>query len=415
MFETDKDGIIHKTPMPKQYGSDFLVLREGKGVYLKDANGKQYIDFGSGIAVNALGHGREDLAEVAAAQMRRLVHASNLYATEPALELGTKLIASGPFAAVHFGNSGAEANETAIKYARLYAKRVKGDGNFKLLTFGSAFHGRTLGALSVTPNPAYQEPFAPLISGVEAAAYNDAAGLEKILNPSFAGLIVEVIQGEGGLTSMTPEFAAALNRLCALHDIILIADEVQTGLGRTGELYASGPAGLKPDIITLAKPLAGGLPLSATLIPEKINALLKLGDHGTTFGGGPVTTAVASHVWDIVSKPEFLAEVRGKGAILEDELIKIAAAHSGGVFRAGEIRGKGLLRGIEILAPEDKTGDVMKEILTKAREKGLLVLRSGKNIVRLAPPLVISARELREGAAVLDAVLGEVFARYSKI
>jgi acetylornithine/N-succinyldiaminopimelate aminotransferase len=414
MIETDKDGMIHESAMPKQFGSDFLVLKEGKGVFLFDANGKKYIDFGSGIAVNALGYGRKDLAKIACAQMKKLVHVSNLYATWPALELGARLAASGanlgrPFAAVHFGNSGTEANEAAIKYARAYAKRVKGEGCFKLLCFEHAFHGRTLGALSVTPAPAYQEPFAPLLGGVQAAPYNDIEALERTLDRSFAGVLVEVIQGEGGLTSMTPEFAGALGRLCAQHDIILIADEVQTGLARTGTLFASEGVGLKPDILTLAKPLAGGLPLSATLIPEKINTILKAGDHGTTFGGGPVTTAVAGRVWDIITKPRFLEWVRRQAQALALELEKIAAAHKEGPCRLGEVRGKGLLRGLEVIAPEDRTADIMKTVLAKAREKGLLLLRSGQNVLRIAPPLTIKPKEIQCGAALLEAAISEAF------
>ncbi|MCL1817572.1 MAG: aminotransferase class III-fold pyridoxal phosphate-dependent enzyme [Spirochaetaceae bacterium] len=414
MIQADKDGMVHASTMPKQFGSDFLVLREGKGVYLYDANGKRYMDFGSGIAVNALGHGRKDLAKIACAQMRRLTHTSNLYATTPSLELGAKIIASAaekgfPFTAVHFGNSGTEANEAALKYARLYAKRVKGEGNFKLLSFSDAFHGRTLGALALTPAPAYQEPFAPLMAGVETCPFNDIQALEGTLNRSFAGVIVEVVQGEGGLISMRREFAESLNRLCAEHDVILIADEVQTGLARTGTLFASEAVGLAPDIITLAKPLAGGLPLSATLIPEKINALLKVGDHGTTFGGGPVTTAVAGRVWDIVAKPKFLTWVQEKGELLAAELEKIAKKFPSGVCRLGETRGKGLLRGIEIVAPEEKTAELMKAVLAKARENGLLLLRSGKNIIRIAPPLTITAKEIQCGAALLEAAIAEAF------
>ena len=414
MFEIDKNGMVHTSAIPKQYGTDFLVLREGKGVLLKDTTGKTYLDFGSGIAVNALGHGRDDLAEVAAAQMRKIIHSSNLYATEPAMTLAAKLIGSGPFAAVHFGNSGTEANEAALKYARLYAYRVKGERCFKLLSFSSAFHGRTLGALSVTPNPAYRQPYEPLLPGTETCPFNDEAALEKTLDRSFAGVIAEPVQGEGGLTAMKSSFAAALNRLCRKHDIILIADEVQTGLGRTGNIFASSAVGLEPDIVTLAKPLAGGLPLSATLIPAKINDLLKPGDHGSTFGGGPVTTAVASRLWDIISRPEFLAEVRGKGAFLGEKLADIAARFSSGPVRVGEVRGLGLMRGLEILAPEDRTADVMKAILAKAQEKGLLVLRSGRNVVRIAPPLVISENEIEKGAAVLSGALEEVFVSYSK-
>ena len=412
MIEIDKEGMVHSSAMPKQFGTDFLVLQEGKGIYLYDANGKKYIDFGAGIAVNALGYGRKDLAKTAYSQMRRLIHTSNLYTSLPTLTLGSKLIQTAaekgfPFAAVHFGNSGTEANEAALKYARLYAKRVKGEGCHKLLTLSNAFHGRTLGALSVTPSPAYQETFAPLIAGVEICPYNDTQALEKTLDRTFAGVFVEVVQGEGGLVSMNRDFAESLNRLCAMHDIILIVDEVQTGLSRTGTVFASEAAGLKPDIITLAKPLAGGLPLSATLIPEKINALLKPGDHGTTFGGGPVTTAVACRVWDIVTKPSFLVWVREKGDILAAELEKTAKKYSSGACRAGELRGKGLLRGLELVAPEEKTAGLIKTVLTKAREKGLLVLRSGKNIIRIAPPLVITAKEIHCGVALLDAAIGE--------
>ena len=412
MIEIDKEGMVHTSALPKQFGSDFLVLAEGKGVYLYDANGKKYIDFGAGIAVNALGYGRKDLAKTAYAQMRRLTHTSNLYTSFPTLELGDKIIASAadkgfPCAAIHFGNSGTEANEAALKYARLYAKRKKGDGNFKILSFSNAFHGRTLGALSVTPSPLYQEPFAPLLPGTETRAFNDTQALEACLDRSFAGVFVEVIQGEGGLISMRKDFAESLNRLCAEHDVILIADEVQTGLGRTGTLFASEAVGLAPDIITLAKPLAGGLPLSATLIPEKINELLKPGEHGGTFGGGPVTTAVAGRVWDIVTKPSFLAWVQEKGEVLATELEKIARRHNSGICRTGEVRGKGLFRGLEIIAPEEKQADLMKTILTKARKKGLLLLRSGKNIIRIAPPLIITAKEIQCGAALLAAVLDE--------
>jgi acetylornithine/N-succinyldiaminopimelate aminotransferase len=410
MIHIDKESFVHESAVPRQFGTDFLVLREGKGVYLFDTAGKRYIDFGSGISVNALGYGRKDLAKIAYTQMKKIIHVSNLYATEPALRLGERLAASGNFAAVHFGNSGTEAHEAALKYARVYSQRVKGGGNFKLLTFEHAFHGRTLGALAVSPSPAYQEPFAPLMPGVEVSPYNDVEALERTLNSSFAGVIVEVVQGEGGLTSMTPEFAESLNRLCAQYNVILIADEVQTGLGRTGSLYASTAAGLKPDIITLAKPLAGGLPLSATLIPKKVNDILKPGDHGTTFGGGPVTTAVANRVWDIVTKPKFLTWVNERADALGAELTKIARTHSTGDIRIGSVRGKGLLRGLEVIAPEDKTAGLMKSILTIAQGKGLLLLRSGKNVLRIAPPLVVTSKEIQAGCDILAAAIQEAFA-----
>ncbi len=401
----DAEGIAHEPPLPKQYGTELLVLKEGKGVYLWDVQGNKYLDFGSGIAVNAMGYGVEEIARIAADQIRKIVHTSNLYTTEPTLTLARKLIASGPFQAVHFGNSGTEANETALKYARLYAKRKRGEGHHTLLTFTHAFHGRTLGALSVTPTEAYREPFEPLLPGVEVCPYNDVEAFKKIVNERFAGIIVEVVQGEGGLEVMRPEFARALNELRDAYDLILIADEVQTGLGRTGYLYASEAVGLKPDIITLAKPLAGGLPLSATLIPEKINALLRVGDHGTTFGGGPVTTAVASYLWDTVSSPDFLKEVREKGKFLGGALDAVQKEFSSGAIRLTRVRGMGLLRGLEVEVEKGDLGDWMKRILQVARKEGILVLRSGKNVIRIAPPLVISRTEMEEGVEKLRRAL----------
>jgi acetylornithine/N-succinyldiaminopimelate aminotransferase len=339
----NRSALASDHPLPKCFAEKLLVIRRGRGARLQDRSGRWYLDFTGGIAVNALGYGRADLARIAARQMRRLTHISNLYTTEPLLELGAKMLASGGFAAVQFLSSGSEANETALKYARLYALRRKGEGCHRLLSFTGAFHGRTLGALSMTPSAKYQDPFRPLVPGTETAPYNDVAALERLLDRSFAGVIVEVVQGEGGLSCMSPEFARALNRLCRAHDVILIADEVQTGLGRTGALFASRALGLEPDLITLAKPLAGGLPLAATLIPAKVNELIHVGEHGTTFGGGPVTTAVASRVWDLVSSPGFLAAVVQKGDYLRGKLEGLGARFP----FLGEVRGRGLLLGLE--------------------------------------------------------------------
>jgi acetylornithine/N-succinyldiaminopimelate aminotransferase len=389
-----KEAFETKTGFPGQYSPELLVLVKGKGVWVEDRAGKSYLDFGAGIAVNALGYGRDDLADAAAGQMRKLIHVSNLYATEPAIELAGKLVKSGPFQAVHFGNSGTEANEAALKYARLYSYRTRGEGNFKLLSFSNCFHGRTLGALSLTFNPKYQDPYKPLIPGCVESAYNDSAALEKILDGSFAAVIVEVVQGEGGLTIMEPGFAGTLNRLCRKHDIILIVDEVQTGLARTGSLYAYQQVGLTPDIVTLAKPLAAGLPLSAALIPAKINELLHIGDHGTTFGGGPVVTALALKVWEILSDDEFIAGVREKGKKLSELLQGLKESHAS----LGAICGRGLLRGIEV--PEDK----LPPVLETAQKEGLLILRSGRNVLRIAPPLIISQEELVQGVDILDSV-----------
>ncbi len=377
--------------LPKQYAETLLLIERGEGIYLFDSRGNRYIDFGSGIAVNALGYGREDTASIAYEQMKKVIHVSNLYTTEPTIQLSKKLTATGNFAAVHFGNSGSEANESAIKYARLYGSKKYGPGKHKIATFTNAFHGRTLGALSCTPKEKYQDPYKPLLPGVEILPYNDPVAVERGITDDFAGVIVEVVQGEGGLDTMTPDFAGALRKTCREKDCILIADEVQTGCGRTGEFYASSWAELSPDIITLSKPLAGGLPLSATLIPEKINSLLSIGDHGTTFGGGPVTAAVASHIFDTLSSPTFLNDVREKGNFMEKQLEKI-----------GTVKGKGLLLGI-VIEDEEK----IPLIMDRARKEGLLILRSGTNVIRLAPPLIISKEEIEEGLSVLLKVLQE--------
>ena len=380
--------------LPAQYAAELLVVRSGDGVRLTDAAGKRYLDFAGGIAVNALGYGREDLARAAYEQMLRLPHISNVYANEPALELARRLRATGSWAAVFFGNSGTEANEAALKYARLYALRTKGADHHRLLCFSGAFHGRTLGALSCTPWTKYQDPFQPLVPGVVVSPYNDEAALERTLDAGFAGVIVEVVQGEGGLACMTPAFAAALNRLCRKHDVLLIADEVQTGLCRTGDLFASRGVGLEPDLVTLAKPLAGGLPLSAVLIPDKVNRLIHFGEHGTTFGGGPVTTAVALKVWDIVSQPSFAAEVMAKGAYLWELLEAVRARHG----EVGEVRGRGLLRGFTY------RGD-LSALLARLQEKGLLGLRSGTDVLRIAPPLVITKEDIAEGVRIIEEAL----------
>ncbi|MBN1686137.1 MAG: aspartate aminotransferase family protein [Spirochaetales bacterium] len=389
----------NKVPYPNSFSQEMVVFDHGKGVYLVDIAGNRYLDFGAGIAVNSLGYGRKDLAKAAAKQMKKLIHVSNLYATRPSIALGERLLALGNFQAVHFGNSGSEAMETAIKFARLYSRAKKGEGKHKLLCFANAFHGRTMGALSCTPTAKYQDPFAPLIPGVSVCNFNDVKGLESMLDESYAAVLAEVVQGEGGLTVMTKDFAKALNNLCRKHDIMLIADEVQTGLGRCGYPLASKAVGLEPDIVSFSKPLAGGLPLSATLIPEKVNKELHIGHHGTTFGGGPVTTTVAGKVLDIILNERFLAEVREKATFLEERLQDIASSNKG----VKGVKGLGMLKGLDI-ADESKLPDLM----TALQAEQLIVLRSGTCTLRIAPPLVISIDELDKGLSILKAVCSKV-------
>ncbi|MCF7928475.1 MAG: aminotransferase class III-fold pyridoxal phosphate-dependent enzyme [Spirochaetales bacterium] len=394
------------SPFPNQYSRTPLVIDHGEGSRLYDEAGNSYLDFGSGIAVNAFGHGDRDIASVISSQAGRLIHVSNLFASRPALDLaealrlGLSSYTFEPIAAVNFGNSGSEANEAAIKYARAYSMRTRGQGNHRLLSFTNAFHGRTMGSLSVTPKEAYRAPFEPLVPGTSVLPFNDPGALEAELDSSYAAVIVEVVQGEGGLAVMTQEFAAALNTLCRKHDVLLIADEVQTGLGRCGDLLASEIAGLEPDMVTLSKPLAGGLPLSATLIPDRVNDMLRLGDHGTTFGGGPVTTAAALMVWEKLNRPGFLSEVRGKADHLEKGLELLAGEYSW----AGPLKGLGMLRGIDLEIPEGLENDYMRKTLGEAQKQGMMLLRTGKHTLRLAPPLVITMEEIDEGLEKLSRV-----------
>ena len=306
-------AYVSNPPLPKQYGDELLVFTHGKGCRLFDRAGKSYLDMGAGIAVNALGYGRDDLAQIAADQMRRLVHVSNLFATEPQLELAGKMLsvripgnAHAHFEAIHFGNSGSEANETALKYARLYSKDRKGEGHHRLIAFTNSFHGRTMGALSLTANPAYREPFGPLIPGCEILPFNDVSALEAALDDTVSAVIIEPVQGEGGLNPVSREFAKALNRLCRQYDIMLIADEVQTGLGRCGSFFATGLVGLEPDMITLAKPLAGGTPFVSRIgacrgkytietRPTRHHFRWRTGNHSSRFGclGHPLGTGIS--------------------------------------------------------------------------------------------------------------------------
>lgn len=402
-------AITQDTPFAHNYGREVLQIAHGKGVYLWDTNGNRYLDFGSGIAVNALGYGDRGLARAVHRQMKRLVHVSNLYATPPSLEFGYRLleftssIGREPFTGVHFGNSGAEANESAIKYARLYAQAVRGAGHHKILSFEHAFHGRTLGALSATPKEAYRTKFEPLLPGFETVPYNDRAALEAKLDRSFAAVLVEVVQGEGGLTPLQPNVATALNELTRQHDVLLIADEIQTGLGRLGEYFGSTIVGLTPDIVTLSKPLAGGLPLSATLIPEKVNSRLEPGDHGTTFGGGPVTTTAGLYVLERLTRDGFLRDLRQRSAQLDQGLTALKERFP--FIR--ELRGTGMLRGLRIDL-SDRQNDLYPEIMSVARDKGLIVLRSGTDVIRIAPPLIISAKELERGLEMLAKTLEEI-------
>ena len=394
-------AFVESPHFTNAYAKRFLQFERGRGCRLWDTAGRSYLDFGSGISVNALGHGRKDLAKIASRQMRRLIHVSNLYTTRPAVELAKRLIGLGDFAAVHYGNSGSESVEGAIKFARLYGKRTANDKKIKLLCFENAFHGRTMGALSVTPTAKYQDPFGPLIPGVTVGRLNDLTSLQVLDSGEYCGVIVEPVQGEGGLESVSEEFAKALNESCRRNDVLLLADEVQTGLGRCGYALASVAVGISPDIVTLSKPLAAGLPLSATLIPERVNRLISTGEHGTTFGGGPVTTAVALHVVQTLLSKKFLQSVAERAATLEARLREMVLE----MELVQEMRGLGLLRGLVVA---ESHADRVPDVISRAEDAGLLILRSGSRAIRLAPPLIISDKEISEGTRILSTIMKSV-------
>lgn len=408
--EGSYDGAyISNTKIAHCYANRAMVLTDGRGATVRDRTGRRYIDFTAGIAVNILGHGRRDLARIAAREMRRRIHASNLFASVPTVQLAAHLVASGPFAACFFGNSGSEANEAALKFARLYAHRTRGAGHHGIVSFSQGFHGRTMGSLSATHKASYREPFEPLVGGVRYLPFNDVSALAE-LDARTAGVIVEPIQGEGGLTAMSREFASALSETCREHDIVLIADEVQSGMGRTGRLYGSNTVGLAPDIVTLSKPLAAGLPLSATLIPERINELLSPGDHGSTFGGNPVASAVALRVWRELTRTGFLDRVVQAGERLEEGLQSISAQSP----ILGTPRGLGMLRGVPVETDGEPAPDLLGRIIEQARVEGVLILRSGTNMIRLAPPLNIRDRLLTDGLARLERAVEQVTNDYEK-
>jgi acetylornithine/N-succinyldiaminopimelate aminotransferase len=360
----------------------------GEGCELIAEDGRRYLDFTAGIAVNALGYGDPDVADaIRAALDAGVIHTSNLFRTHAAAELAGWLADHSFADRVFFCNSGAEANEGAIKFARRWA----GEGKTEIIAFRGGFHGRTMGALAATDRPAYQEPFKPLMPGVVFCDVGDTAEVDRLLaRGKTAAVIIEPLQAEGGVRQVPAEFLKALRYLCDEAGALLILDEVQCGLGRTGNLWAHQSAGITPDVMTLAKPLAGGLPMGAVLMTEAVASALKPGDHGTTFGGGVLVASAALAACRKIGAEPFLAEVRRKGTLVADLLGALALSRPS--VRA--VRGAGLIWGIEV---DDAAG-----IVARALDAGLLLCSAGADVVRLLPPLVIGDEELRRGIAVLE-------------
>lgn len=369
-----------------------IVLERGEGVYLYDTDGRRYLDFMSGIAVAALGHSDPDVAAAVAEQARTLTHVSNLYYTAPQIALAKRLVTHSFADRVFFTNSGTEAVEGALKFARKWARANHGDGKHEIVAFAGSFHGRTMGALSVTYKAIYREPFAPLLPGVCFAPFNDAAAARALIGPATCAVIVEPVQGEGGIHAATPEFLRALREACDEHGALLIFDEIQCGLGRTGRLWAHEAAGVMPDVMTLAKPLANGLPIGAILMSDKVASAVGYGEHGSTFAGGPLVTRAAGVVFDRVARPKFLAAVAASGEYLRQRLQAIESDH------VLAVRGAGLLVGVDLDVP-------VAPVVTAARAQGLLVINAGETTLRIAPPLIITKAQIDEGVAVLEQCL----------
>jgi len=370
-----------------------IELVRGSGVYLYDAEGKSYLDFGSGIAVNSLGYDDAGLKAALHAASEGLIHTSNLYHTAPGERLAAALVARSFASKVFFCNSGAEANEGAFKFARRWA-RTLGEAKHEIIALRGAFHGRLFGTLAATDRPGYRLPFRPLAPGISIFE-RDLKELDAAMNEdTVAALIVEPIQGEGGVRVVDPGFLRELRAVTKARNIALIFDEIQCGLGRTGTLFAYEQIGVEPDMLTLAKPLAGGLPMGAVLMTEPIAAAMQYGDHGTTFGGGPFVASVALHVLDRLSDPALLAHVRETGAWFGHELNEIAHRTS----RIRQVRGAGFMWGIDVMG-------TAAHVVSEAMAHGLLVLTAGEYTVRMLPPLVATKEELARGLHILEEVL----------
>jgi acetylornithine/N-succinyldiaminopimelate aminotransferase len=373
------------------YDRDLTLVR-GKGSRLWDKEGREWLDFAAGIAVNGFGYGDRKIVAAIRRQAETLIHASNLYHTEPAAELAERLVRLAFPSKVFFTNSGTEAWEGAMKFARRIGKE---EGRVEYVVFEHSFHGRSMGALSTTWTPKYREPFEPLVPGVRFVPRNDLAAVEAAVGEKTAAVMIEPVQGEGGIRPAAPEFLKGLEAVCRERGALLVFDEIQCGLGRTGKMFAFQHSGVVPDILTLAKPLAGGLPMGAILLKESLAGALKVGDHGTTFGGNPVCAAAALAVLDHLEAPGFIDDIAARGLYLVRGLKKLARKHKGAI---AEIRGLGLMIGVEL---QGEAAPVLKGL--KAR--GILAVKAGDKVLRLLPPLIVKRSEIRRLLAALDEVL----------
>ncbi|MFC0269758.1 aspartate aminotransferase family protein [Kushneria aurantia] len=384
--------------MLPNYSPQRVIPVRGEGSRLWDQQGREYIDFAGGIAVNGLGHCHPKLVEALREQSEKVWHLANVYTNEPALRLAKSLVEKTFADRVFLCSSGGEANEAALKLARRYAHDTAGAHKDRIVSFRQSFHGRTFFTVSVGGQPKYSQGFGPVPGGIVHGEYNDLATARELINDDTCAVIVEPMQGEGGVTPATPEFLEGLRQLCDDHAALLIFDEVQCGVGRTGELYAYMRYGVVPDILTSAKALGGGFPIGAMMTTEEIARVFVVGTHGSTYGGNPLGSAVALAAVEEISRPEVLAGVAERSARFRQHLEALNETY--GCFR--EIRGMGLLLGAEFNASFGERG---RDVLAASIDEGLMLLVAGPNVLRFAPSLVISPEEIDEGMARLDRAL----------
>lgn len=387
-IEQAENALLHT------YNRYQIVLEKGEGVYLYDDEGKKYLDFAAGIAVCSLGYGHPRYTKALKSQVERLVHTSNLFYSKPAAEAAERLKRAAQMDRVFFTNSGTEAIEGALKAARKYAY-TKQSGKYEFIAMNHSFHGRSMGAVAVTGNENYRTPFEPLISGVKFAEYNNLESVKAKINDKTCAIIIEPIQGEGGIYPADKEFLEGVRALCDEHDILLIFDEIQCGMGRSGEMFAWQKYGVKPDIMTMAKAIGNGVPVGAFAMTEEVAGnSLKPGDHGTTYGGNPLVCAAVNEVLKIFEEEQILEHVRKITTYLEESLEKLTAENPNVEAR----RGMGLMQGLVLKKP-------VQEVIAKCMEEGLIVISAGGNVLRLLPPLVIMKEHVDEMMQKLEKAL----------
>ncbi len=378
-IEKAEETILHT------YDRYPVVFDRGEGVHLYDVDGKEYLDFAAGIAVQSLGYHNREYTQALKDQIDKLTHISNLYYTVPMMEAAQKVVKASGLSRVFFTNSGAEAIEGALKAAKKYAYERDGKADHEIIAMEHSFHGRTMGALSVTGNEKYQAPFRPLIPGVRFAVYNDLESVKAQITEKTCAIILETVQGEGGIRPATEDFLKGVKALCREHDLLLILDEIQCGMGRTGWMFAWQEYGVEPDIMTCAKAIGCGVPVGAFVLGERAaKGSLKSGDHGTTYGGNPFACAAVSKVFDLYEKEHILENVRTVGAYLTERLDALVEKYD---FLT-ERRGKGMIQGLEV------TGRPAGEIAARALSNGLVVITAGGNVLRFVPPLVITKEDV---------------------